>query len=146
MSDASSGTPLTTRLLRRFSAHYILVMMCVTRVFAFAIGGLCIVYVNLTFNLSLHTQGHFEVAACWVILLAAVLTVWLALWETKALRHVLRSCRAGTPVELDVAVRAGARWCCFRAGTRCTRRCLIRSSRSCRCAPCCTGWTGPAFP
>ena len=98
---------MTTRLLKRFAAHYILVMMCVTRVFAFVTGGLCIFYVNLTFHLSLYNHGHFEIAAVTVILLTAVLTVLMALWETRDLRRVLAALNNGTPVDPAVAVAGG---------------------------------------
>jgi signal transduction histidine kinase len=98
---------MTTRLLKRFPAHYIFVMMCVTRVFAFVIGGLCLYYVNLTFNLSLYDQRHFEIAGVSVILLAAVVTVLLAQWETRDLRRALVLLRDGQPVDLPLAVAAG---------------------------------------
>jgi signal transduction histidine kinase len=100
---------MTSRLLERFASHYILVMMCVTRVIAFVIGGLCVYYVNFTFNLSLsqHTQRHFEIAAGIVVPAAAVLTVLLALWETRQLRQVLAILKVGKPVDLPLAVAAG---------------------------------------
>ncbi len=98
---------MTSRLLERFPAHYILAMMCVTRVFAFVLGGLCVCYVNLTFNLALHTQHHFEFAAVIVIALTAVLTVLMALWETRDLRRVLSLLDRGEQVDLAVAVAAG---------------------------------------
>ncbi len=98
---------MTARLLKRFAAHYILIMMCVTRAIALVIGGLCVYYVNLTFNLSLYNHYHFEIAAIIVVPLAAVLTVLMALWETRDLRHALASLKAGKPVELAVAVAAG---------------------------------------
>ncbi|MEX0676961.1 MAG: histidine kinase dimerization/phospho-acceptor domain-containing protein, partial [Pirellulales bacterium] len=100
---------MTERLLKRFARHYILVMMCVTRVIALVIGGLCVYYVNFTFNisLSLHTQRHFEIAAVIVVSTAAVLTVLLALLETRALRRVLAILNEGKPVDLPLAVAAG---------------------------------------
>jgi signal transduction histidine kinase len=100
---------MTERLLKRFASHYILVMMCVTRGIAFIIGGLCVYYVNFTFNisLSLHTQRHFEIAAVVVVSSAAVLTVLLALWETRDLRRVLAMLKEGRPVDLPLAVAAG---------------------------------------
>ena len=98
---------MTARLLNRFAAHYILVMMCVTRVFAFVAGGLCICYVNLTFHLSLYTQRHFEIAAVSVILLTAVLTVLMALWETRDLRGALALLKGGKPVDQPMALAAG---------------------------------------
>ncbi len=98
---------MTSRLLKRFAEHYILVMMCVTRGFAFVIGGLCVGYVHLTFNLSLYNQRHFEIAGFSVILMAAIVTVLLALCETRDLRGVLLSLREGKPVDLPLAVAAG---------------------------------------
>ncbi len=98
---------MTARLLKRFAAHYILVMMCVTRAFAFVAGGLCIFYVNLTFHLSLYTQRHFEITAVGVILLTAVLTVVLALWETRDLRRALAALSKGEPVDRATELAAG---------------------------------------
>jgi signal transduction histidine kinase len=95
------------RFLARFPQHYILVMMCVTRIFAFVIGGLCVWYVNLTFNLSLHTARHFEIAAVFVIGLTAVITVLMALWETPDLRRALLLLKDDRPVDLPLAVKAG---------------------------------------
>ena len=71
------------------------------------LGGLCVCYVNLTFNLALHTQRHFEVAALIVISVAAVGTVLMALWETRDLRRVLASLAAGESIPLAAAIAAG---------------------------------------
>jgi signal transduction histidine kinase len=98
---------MTARLLKRLPAHYILVMMCITRVFAFVIGGLCVWYVILTFNLDLHTIRHFQIAAVLVILGTAVVTVLMALWETRDLRRVLVALDRDDPVDLALAVSAG---------------------------------------
>jgi signal transduction histidine kinase len=100
---------MTARLLQRFASHYILVMMCFTRVIALVIGGLCVYYVNFTFNISLsqHTQWHFVIAAGIVVPAAAVLTVLLALVETRQLRRVLGILKEGKPVDLPLAVAAG---------------------------------------
>ncbi len=98
---------MTARLLKRMPAHYILVMMCITRVFAFVIGGLCVWYVILTFNLDLHTIRHFQIAAVLVIFGTAVVTVLMALWETRDLRRVLVALDRDDPVDLALAVSAG---------------------------------------
>src|ERR1700736_2266569 len=97
---------MTSRLLKRYSAYYILIMICVTRGFAFVIGGLCVVYVNLTFNLSVSTQWLFELIATLSILVTAILTVALAHWETRHLRRVLKALQAGDAVDPADAVQA----------------------------------------
>jgi signal transduction histidine kinase len=100
---------MTERLLQRFGSHYILVMMCVTRVICFIFAGLCVYYVNFTFNisLSLETQRHFVIIALFVVPTAVALTVLLALWETRELRHALWLLQRGRPVALSLAVAAG---------------------------------------
>ena len=98
---------LNARLLKRFAGHYILVMMCFTRISAFVFGGLCVYYVNITFHLSLHTQRHFEVSAILVIVFGSLATVLAALWTTRDLRRVLFLLRDGKSVPLPLAVSAG---------------------------------------
>src|SRR5690242_4880364 len=89
------------RLFARFQSRFILVMMIVTRMFAFVIGNLCVYYVNLTFDLKPEVQRDFAIAAVIVILVTAVLTVLLALRETKELRFVLRQLETGESVDQD---------------------------------------------
>ena len=100
---------MTQRLLRRFGSHYILVMMCVTRVICFIFAGMAVYYVNFTFNISLplETQHRFEITALIVVPTAVFLTVLLALWETRELRHALWLLKRGRPVPLGLAVAAG---------------------------------------
>ncbi|HTM52813.1 MAG TPA: hypothetical protein VL175_02245, partial [Pirellulales bacterium] len=74
---------LKERLLQRFPAHYILVMMCVTRLFAFVGGALVVFYVNITFNMALYDQHHFEITAIGIVSSAVLITMLMALWETR---------------------------------------------------------------
>jgi len=95
------------RVLERFPAHYILVMMGVNRAFAVVISSLCVFYVNLTFNLAIHTKRNFEVTAVAVIIIGVILTTLMALWETRDLRRVLVLLKAGRSIDLGMAVAAG---------------------------------------
>jgi len=98
---------LKERLLQRFPAHYILVMMCVTRLFAFVGGALVVFYVNITFNMALYDQHHFEITAIGIVSSAVLITMLMALWETRDLRQVLVALKEGKPVDLALAVSAG---------------------------------------
>ncbi len=95
------------RVLERFPARYILVMMCVNRFFAVGLSALCILYVNLTFNLAIHTKRNFEITAVAVIVIGAVLTTVLALWETRHLQRALVRLKSGKSVDLSLALAAG---------------------------------------
>ena len=85
-------------------------MMCVTRVIAFVIGRAVRVLrqLHVQISLLLRTQRHFEITAVIVVPSAVVLTVLMALWETRELRRVLvAACREGKPVDLALGRGAG---------------------------------------
>jgi signal transduction histidine kinase len=96
------------RLFQRYGPRFILVMMLLTRAFDLVGGALVIYYVNLTIRMPLDMQHRFEVMAGFLIVLATVVTVCLALWETRALREVLRRVQIGETVDRPLAERAGA--------------------------------------
>src|SRR5579872_6812520 len=98
---------MNTRVLSRFGSGYILVMMVVTRLVACVTGGLCVYYVNLTFPLPAEIQRHFAAAAASVIAAAVVVTIAMALWETRALRRALGQLARGAAVEPECAGQAG---------------------------------------
>ncbi len=98
---------INKRLLNQLAGHYILLMLCVTRVGAFVFGGLCVYYVNLTFHLSLYTQKHFEIATIIVIIVGSATTVSMGMWQTRHLRRTLFTLKRGEPVPLPLAVAAG---------------------------------------
>src|SRR4051812_24796886 len=99
---------MTDRLLRKFGAHYLLLMMLVTRLFALIGGGLVIYYIYLTLSVSLppQTEAHLEIAGAVVVVLAVVVTVLLAHWETRDIRRVLTLLRRGEPVDAALGRRA----------------------------------------
>ncbi|HTM52793.1 MAG TPA: ATP-binding protein [Pirellulales bacterium] len=98
---------ITARLLKRFPAQYILLMMCFSGVFAFLISFLCVVYVDITFHVALYNQRHFDLIATGVIVPGVAFTVILAHLETRRLRRVLVLLHQGKPLELSLAVAAG---------------------------------------
>jgi signal transduction histidine kinase len=98
---------MTARLLQRFAAYYILIMMCVTRVIACVGGALSTSYVTLSFDLPAETQSHFRLAAFCAVVLAVTVTTLMAQWETRTLRRVLVACRKQEPIDLADAVAAG---------------------------------------
>src|SRR5262249_51901025 len=78
-----------------------------TRLVACVTGGLCVFYVNLTFPLPVATQRDFAIGAASVIGAAVVVTIGMALWETRNLRHALGRLAQGEAVEPGRAARAG---------------------------------------
>ena len=95
------------RLFRRFGHHYILVLMVLTRVFGTAGGLGVILYVDFTQRLPDPVRTHFWVLCILVTVIATVITILLALWETRNLRWVLWRLSAGEPVDQERASKAG---------------------------------------
>src|SRR5262245_20348514 len=116
---------MNIRVLNRYGSRYILVMMIVTRLVACVTGSLCVVYVNLTFQLSVDAQWHFALAAAAVILAAVVVTILMALWETRDLRHVLGASAAASRSITRGRNAPAARPCSSPDGTPCMKRLSI---------------------
>jgi signal transduction histidine kinase len=100
-------TGSTDRALRRLGPHYILAMMLATRLSGSIAAVLVVYYVNLTLKLPARVATHFHLLASLVVSVTVALTVLLALWETRALRRVLRRLHRGEPVDADDGGRAG---------------------------------------
>ena len=99
---------MAERLFQRFGQHYILVMMILMRLFG-AGGGLAVVaYVEFTQKLPNPVHWHFWLICVAVVIIATIISILLALWETRNLRRVLRQMRAGESVD-PVLVRQGRR-------------------------------------
>lgn len=80
---------MTYAILNRLGPHYILATMIATRLFG-SVGGLLVIYyVELTLNLPPIIRQHFHVASIVVVVFSCTVTVVLALWETRHVRHVL---------------------------------------------------------
>ena len=97
---------MTDRLLRKFGEHYLLLMMVVTRLFALIGGGLVIYYINLTVSLTSRIELHLKIAGATVVVSAVAATMFLAMWETRDLRRVIRKLRRGEAVEPELSLRA----------------------------------------
>src|SRR3954470_9754287 len=95
------------KILARLGHHYIAAMMLATRVSGSLGGALVVYYVNLTLTLDEPLRTHFFVSASAVVGLAVVLSVALALWETRHLRAVLRLLDEGETPDPELAVLAG---------------------------------------
>ncbi|HVC95553.1 MAG TPA: hypothetical protein VND64_17795, partial [Pirellulales bacterium] len=104
---AALTSPLSERALSRFGEHYILAMVLATRVFGSVGGFLVLYYVNLTTALPPVMRRHFDALGAVLVVLAVGLTVPLALWNTRALRRVLRHLRLDEPVDRELGRRAG---------------------------------------
>ena len=86
---------MTDAILNRLGHHYILATMIATRLFG-SVGGLLVIYyVELTLSLPPLIRRHFHVAAIIVVVFSCAVTVLMALWETRHVRHVLYLLYAG---------------------------------------------------
>lgn len=93
-------------LLRHCGRHYLLLTLFGTRIFG-AAGGLGVIYyVQLSLEMSPEMRLHFELACLAVVLVAIVLTLLMALRETRHLRPVLRATLRGQPVDPAQAIQA----------------------------------------
>ncbi len=98
---------MNAEMLRRIGAHYILVMMLVTRLIGSVGGTFTIYYVSVTLRLPPEVARDFFVAAGLAVVLAVASTSLLALWETRCLRGVLDDLAKGDAVALPRAMAAG---------------------------------------
>lgn len=90
---------MTDWLLRKLGAHYVPVMMVISRVISSLGGALTIYYVDLVLDIPEQMQRHFNHAASVVVVLAVVVTLLMAQGETRRVRAVLRALRRSLPVE-----------------------------------------------
>src|SRR5262249_10144035 len=98
---------MNAELLKKFSSHYIIVMMLVTRLIGSIGGTLTIYYVSITLRLPSAVAFHFYVAAGIVVVLAVVSTTIVGLWETRSLRGALGKLERGSVLDLPLALAAG---------------------------------------
>ncbi|MEX2559052.1 MAG: ATP-binding protein [Pirellulales bacterium] len=102
-----TSLPLIDRLLRRFAQHYIVLMMIATRLSGSVGGVLVVYYVNLTLTLPPVIRRHFQLSAIAVVAVAVTMTIFVACWETRALRRVLRMLAGGQRPDRELALAAG---------------------------------------
>jgi signal transduction histidine kinase/CheY-like chemotaxis protein/HPt (histidine-containing phosphotransfer) domain-containing protein len=96
--DGQTTTSFSERLLQRYGERYILVMMLITRL-GVVVGGLLVLYyVELTLDMPAAVKSHFRWSGAFAVGLTVLLTLLLALWETRHLRDVLRTLRTGEPI------------------------------------------------
>jgi len=93
--------------LNKFGSRYIFMMMSATRVVGLIGGFLTIYYMNLTLRITPSMRHHWDVSAAISILAAGVVTVFLALWETRTLRTVLSRLNHGKSIGIEHAKEAG---------------------------------------
>ncbi|HTI52406.1 MAG TPA: ATP-binding protein, partial [Planctomycetaceae bacterium] len=95
------------RAFQKLGSYYILTMMVSSRIVGSVGGGLVIYYVNLTTTLLPDVRHKFEIWGSIFVSLAVVVTVVLAILETRALRSVLYRMERGLPVDPQLAEQAG---------------------------------------
>ena len=87
--------------------HFVLTLMLASRLLS-SFGAMAVVYyVNLTLSLPESISRHFQLAAVPAVIVSVVLTILLALWETRRLRRVLLLLEQGQPVPPSLGFEAG---------------------------------------
>ena len=98
---------MLNRLFERLGHHYIGAMLLATRLPG-SVGGLLVVYyINLTVTFPEPMRSRFVTACALVVLLALVLSILLARWETRHLCTALKLLRDGESPDPETAVKAG---------------------------------------
>jgi signal transduction histidine kinase len=95
------------RAFKKLDAHYILVMMIVTRAFGSAGGLLVIYYVEMTTRLEPLVRHHWSVLGFASVAIAIIFTVPVALHKTRVLRSVVQSLRERKTISIEQALTAG---------------------------------------
>ena len=98
---------LSEKYLQRFGHHYVLLMMIATRLCGCTGGLLVVFYTILTLRLSDALLFHFFASALVLTAESATATVFIALWELRHVRRVLKRIELGQPLDADEARRAG---------------------------------------
>ena len=94
-------------LFERLTSRYLAAMFAATRLCGSLGGALVVYYVNLTVILPQPTLTRFIVACTTVVLVAVVLSLILAGWETRHLRRTLAQLFAGEEPDPAIALKAG---------------------------------------
>src|SRR5689334_24575578 len=95
------------QLFERLRSRYLLAMFIATRLSGSIGGALVVYYVNLTVTLPEPTLSRFIVTCAAVVLLAVILSLFWAIWETRHLSVVLRQLFSGQEPDPAVADKAG---------------------------------------
>jgi signal transduction histidine kinase len=95
------------QLFERLGHRYVAAMLLATRLCG-SIGGVLVVYyVNLTLTLPEPTRTRFITWCAVVVVLAVILSLLMARWETRHLHTVLKQLFDGRTPDHETAVRAG---------------------------------------
>src|SRR6266481_848920 len=95
------------QLFERLGSRYLAAMFIATRVCGSVGGALVVYYVNLTVTLPEPTLTRFIIACATVVVLAVILSLICAVWETRHLTLVLKQLFAGETPDRAIAVKAG---------------------------------------
>jgi len=98
---------LTEKYFQRFGHHYIVLMMICTRLCGCTGGLLVVFYAVLTLRMPEKLYFHFCISALVVTAESATATVFIALWELRHVRRVLRRIDRGETLDPDESRRAG---------------------------------------
>jgi len=94
-------------LFERLTSRYLAAMFAATRLCGSLGGALVVYYVNLTVTLPEPTLTRFIVACTTVVLVAVILSLIVAGWETRHLRRTLAQLFAGEEPDPAIALKAG---------------------------------------
>ena len=107
MSQNPEQLPFCDRLVRQLGPRYIAAMLLTTRACGSLGGALVVYYVNLTLTLEEPTRTRFIIVSAIVVLIAVVLALLTAMWETRHLRPALKLLKEGQRPDEGLAEAAG---------------------------------------
>src|SRR5262245_47107241 len=94
-------------LFDRLKSRYLASMFLATRLSGSIGGALVVYYVNLTVTLPEPTLSRFILACATVVVMAVILSLICAYWETRHLSKVLNQLFAGETPDPATAIKAG---------------------------------------
>ena len=95
------------QIFERLGSRYLAAMFIATRISGSVGGALVVYYVNLTVTLPEPTLNRFIMACATVVILAVILSLICAVWETRHLSVVLKQLFADETPDPAMAVKAG---------------------------------------
>ena len=115
-------------LLHRLKSHYLDALLLGTRITDSVGGALVVYYAHLTLRMQEPTLGRFIVACAVVVVIAILLSLVFAYWETRHLRLALKMLFDGRTPDQTTLIKAGEEAVVFPARHHWTEAWLVPST------------------
>jgi signal transduction histidine kinase len=115
-------------LLHRLKSHYLDALLLGTRITDSVGGALVVYYAHLTLRMAEPTLGRFIVACAVVVVIAILLSLVFAYWETRHLRSALKTLFEGRAPDQATLIKAGEEAVVFPARHHWTESWLVPST------------------